>query len=120
VPVPYNIPIVNIEPFIDPVTEDSIEVVTILKAPAELTVNGAKVSVKQGIASTKFGQDIGRVSVSVSRKGEKVIDFITPEGITDKPYRTDRIIYCFSSEFFNFHKDIFGDLPPEFSTEYAK
>jgi hypothetical protein len=30
------------------------------------------------------------------------------------------MIYCFSSEFYNFHKEIFGDLPPEFSTEYAQ
>jgi hypothetical protein len=120
VPVPYNVPYVNIERFIDPALEDSIEVVTILKAPAELMVNGVKVSVKPGIVSTKFNQVPGRVSVAVARRGEKVIDFTTPEGITDKPYRTDRIIYCFSSEFQNFHKAIFGDLPPEFSTEYAR
>jgi Glycosyl hydrolase family 71 len=120
IPVPYNVPFVNIERFLDPVLEDSVEVVTILKAPAELMVNGAKVSVKPGIISTKFILAPGRVSVAVVRKREKVIDFITPEGITGKPYRTDRLIYCFSSEFYNFHKAIFGDLPPEFSTEYAQ
>jgi hypothetical protein len=119
-PVPYNIPFVTIEREMDPAVEDSIEVVTILKAPAELMVNSAKVSVTPGIVSTKFNQDPGRVGVTVARMGEKVIDFTTPEGITDKPYRTDRIIYCFSSEFYNFHKAIFGDLPPEFSTEYAQ
>ena len=59
------------------------------------------------------------VNVAVSRKGEKVIDFSMPEWITNKPYRTDRLIYCFSSEFYNFHKDVFGDLPSVFSTEYA-
>jgi hypothetical protein len=120
VPDPYNVPFVTIERFIDPALEDSIEVVTILKAPAELTVNNTKVQVKSGIVSTRFDLVPGQVSVAVSRKGEKVIDFTTPEGITDKPYRTDRIIYCFSSEFHNFHKAIFGDLPPEFSMEYAR
>jgi hypothetical protein len=120
VPVPYNVPIVNIAQSADPAYEDSVEVVTILKAPAELTVNNITVKVKPGIVSTKFNHEPGKVSVAVSRKGEKVIDFSTPEGITSKPYRTDRIIYCFSSEFYNFHKEIFGDLPPIFSTEYAQ
>jgi hypothetical protein len=119
VPVPYNVPIVYIEQSMDPAAEDSIEVVTLLKAPAELTVNHAKVQVGSGIISTRFSQVPGRVSVSVSRKGMTVIDFVTPEGITDKPYRTDRLIYCFSSEFYNFNGAIFGDLPPEFSTEYS-
>ena len=68
---------------------------------------------------TKYNYEPGSVKVLVSRAGEKTIDFFTPEWITDQPYRTDRLIYCFSSEFYNFQKDIFGTLPPVYSTEYA-
>jgi hypothetical protein len=120
VPEPYNIPIVNIGQSVPPNYEDSIEVVTILKAPAELTVNHKTVKVKSGIVSNKFDQVQGNVDVAVSRNGQTLIDYTTPEGITDKPHRTDRLIYCFSNEFYNFHKAIFGNLPPLYSTEYSR
>jgi hypothetical protein len=120
VPQPYNVPFVNIEQYLDPALEDSIEVVTILKAPAELIVNNRTVRVASGLLSTRFPMEPGQVNILVKRKGEKVFDFTTPEGITDKPYRTDRLTYCFSSECSNFYKAIFGDLPQEFSTEYAQ
>jgi hypothetical protein len=120
VPEPYNILVVNIGQSVPPTNEDSIEVVTILKAQAELMVNKKTVVVKAGIVSSKFDMVTGNVDVTVSRNGQTLIDYTTPEGITDKPYRTDRLIYSFSSEFCNFHKDIFGDLPPLYSTEYSK
>jgi hypothetical protein len=105
---------------VPPSYEDSIEVVTILKSPANLTLNNKTIIVEQGVVSTKFNQAPGKVEVTVSRNGKSIIDLTTPEWITATPFRTDRIIYCFSSEFYNFYKDIFGDLPPEYSTEYAK
>jgi hypothetical protein len=119
VPKPFNIPIVNISQSVPPSQEDSIEVVTILKAPANLTVNNKTVKVKSGIVSTRFETAVGNVNVSISRNKQTIVDFTTPEGITDKPYRTDRLIYSFSSECLNFYKSIFGNLPPLYSTEYA-
>lgn len=118
-PKPYNIPVVYIEKSFPPNREDSIEVVTVLKSPAELTVNNQTVCVKPGIVSTKFDYLTGNVHVIVSRNRQAIIELTTPEGITDKPYRTDRLIYSFSSEFYHFYKDIFGNLPPLYSTEYA-
>lgn len=119
IPNPYNIPIVYIGQSVPPSQEDSIEVVTVLKAPAELTVNNKTVKVKSGIVSTKFDYSLGNVYVTLSRDKQTILEFSTPEGITDKPYRTDRLTYCFSSEFYDLYKDIFGILPPLYSTEYA-
>jgi hypothetical protein len=118
VPSPYNVPIVNIGQAVDPTYEDSIEVVTILKAPADLTVNNKTVKVKPGIASTRFTMTPGKVNVGVARKGKPVLKFVTPEGITEKPYRTDRLLYSFSSECPTIHKLIFGDKPMLQSNEY--
>jgi hypothetical protein len=118
IPQPYAIPIVNIGQSVSPETEDSIEVVTILKAPADLTVNNKTLRVGQGIVSSRFDMIPGNVDVSVSRNNTPLIQFTTPEGITNKPYRTDRIIYCYSSECSTFYKALFGDLPQQYSHEY--
>ncbi len=119
-PSPFYIPVVNIGASFPEEYEDFIEVVTILPEPGKLTLNGVTVDADTGISSHKFEQKAGRVDVSVSRNGKKSIDFFAPEWITDKPYRTDRMIYSFSSEFARFHHDIFGDLPPVYSREYDK
>ncbi len=117
---PFYIPVVNIGYSFPEEYEDSIEVVTILPGPGKLTLNNATIDVTSGISSHKFEQKAGRVDVSVSHNGKKSVDFFAPEWITGKPYRTDRIIYSFSSEFARFHHDIFGDLPPVYSREYDK
>ncbi len=117
-PAPYNIPIVYLSQAVPESYEDSIEVVTILSNPADVTVNGQKKNVQAGLVSTKFDYHPGPVDVSVERNGTKTVSFETPEWITDKPYRTDRLIYTFSSEFNEFHKAIFGNKPPLYSTEY--
>ena len=119
-PNPYNIPIVYLSESVPEAYEDSVEVVTILSKPAVVSVNGEDKKVNSGLVSTKFDHKPGAVNVIVNRNNEKSIDFTTPEWITDTPYRTDRLIYCFSSEFSQFHKAIFGDLPPLLSTEYNK
>jgi hypothetical protein len=119
-PDPFYIPLVNIGYSFPEEYEDSIEVVTILPASAKLTLNNETVYVPAGLSSRKFEQEEGRVAISLSRNGEKTVDFFAPEWVTDKPYRTDRIIYSISSEFARFHKYIFGDLPPAYSREYDK
>jgi hypothetical protein len=118
IPDPYNIPIVYIAKAVPESWEDSVEVVTLLTSDGEVVVNGVSKQVRKGLSSVKFDQNPGSVNVSVIRDGDKMIDYTCPEWITDKPYRTDRMIYCFSSEFENYHHAIFGDRPPLFSTEY--
>src|SRR6201985_831360 len=67
-PKPFNIPVKSFQQeTIPPSWEDSIEVVTLLKAKGRLTVNGQSVIVGAGLVSTKFRMHNGTVSVSVSR-----------------------------------------------------
>src|SRR6202012_5915564 len=118
-PYPYDIPIKSFQQeFIPAKWEDSIEVVTLLKAPGVLTVNGKSVNIGTGLFSTKFRSQTGPVDVSVSRNGQTTVSFTTPEGITDHPYRTDRITYTFSSEFDRFYSDLYPGFKPSYSHEY--
>jgi len=118
-PYPFNIPVKSFQQEVIPSSwEDSIEVVTLLKAPASLSVNGQIVQAAAGMVSTRFKQSLGPVSVSVSRGGKTTVNFSTPEGITDHPYRADRLTYTYSSEFNRFYKDLYPGFKPGYSHEY--
>ncbi|NWK57065.1 hypothetical protein HW115_15690 [Verrucomicrobiaceae bacterium N1E253] len=101
--------------------EDGIEVVCYLKNPAELLVNGvSRGQVAGGLQRRKFAMERGQVRVQLRRAGVDVIDFTTPEGMTDQPYRTDRLTYAYSSEFDRLHQEVFqGRFRPLVSDEYA-
>ncbi len=101
--------------------QDIIDVVTILTAPAELFVNGKKrCEAPKGIHSIQIPMEIGPVHIEVRRKGITVVDLTPPEWITDKPYRTDRFTYAYSSECENIYKELFGHTPAVISDEYAQ
>jgi hypothetical protein len=100
--------------------EDSIEVVTILPQPAQLVVNGEKIDVPAGLSSHRFKSQPGAVSVAIQRDGVVTKSFVTPEWITDAPLRTDRLTYTFDTEFMDFFRAIFGNMPPMYSTQYNK
>lgn len=118
-PSPFNIPVVSFQAeYISKTLEDSIEVVTILKAPASLTLNGKQLWVKAGYQLNRFPMKEGPVTVSVNRNEQTIIHFSTPEGITYHPYRSDRITYAFSNEFNNFYRDLFPGFKPIYSHEY--
>lgn len=117
-PSPYNISIVSLGKTTKLNIEDSIEVVTILPSAAQLQVNGEVVNIPAGIKSTRFTYRTGAVKVAVMRDNKVSKSFTTPEWITDKPLRTDRITYSFDTEFMNFYKDFFGNRPPIYSTQY--
>jgi len=118
-PKPFNIPVKSFQQETIPQSwEDSIDVVTLLKAKARLTVNGQSVTVGAGLVSTKFKMRTGPVRVTVSRNGKTTVKFSTPEGITDHPYRTDRLTYSYSSEFDRFYKNLYPGFTPGYSHEY--
>lgn len=118
-PSPFNIRVVEIEKAgISIRSEDSIEIVTIVKERSELTVKGKTVAVQPGLQSTRFPASPGEVKVSLKRNGITIVQFACPEWITDKPYRTDRLTYSFSNQFPAFHKAVFGDYPVIYSAEY--
>jgi hypothetical protein len=120
-PSPYNIPVVNFEDgAVAEDLEDSIEVLTILPKKATLKVNNQTVAVEPGLRSSKFPSVPGPVSVTVLRDDKPVANFITPEWITDTPYRTDRLTYVFSTEDAAYHQYLFNNMPPVYSEEYNK
>ena len=108
VPQPYHFKLVDIEKGIESNMEDSIEVITLLKKPSILEVNGNSRHVDAGFRDTKFSQEAGSVKVSVHRDGETVLQFTTPQKITLHPYRTDRLTYSYSSEFDQFYEPLLG------------
>ena len=80
--------------------EDFIEVVTILKEPAELIVSGNHMgTISEGIQVTRIPQFFDDIRVKVLRNGIAFIDFSTPVKITKTPHRTDRLTYSYSSQF---------------------
>lgn len=118
-PSPFNIKVVEIEkPGISIQSEDSVEIITIVKEKSELWVKDKKVNVLPGLQSTRFAASPGEVKVSLRRNGVNVVEFVCPEWITDKPYRTDRLTYSFSNQFTGLYKSAFGDYPIIFSEEY--
>jgi hypothetical protein len=118
-PAPYNIPVVPFQKeVLPPASEDSIEVVTLLPAAGQVRVNGRLASVPAGLAVRRYASRPGPVEVAVVRGGKVTTRFSTPEGITNKPYRADRITYTFSSEFEAFYQGLFPGFQPSYSHEF--
>ncbi|MEP4077193.1 hypothetical protein [Haloferula sp.] len=93
----------------DLASEDRIELVTLLKAPAECRLNGHALGmVGAGLQVRSIASEAGSVRVEVIRGGETVIDFQTPEGITTDPLRTNRLTYAYSSAFDRECRKMFG------------
>jgi hypothetical protein len=119
VPVPYDIPVVSFQQEVIPQSwEDSIQVVSLLIAPGKLLVNGDTIDIGQGLQVSNFTMQPGPVNVTVLRNNKTMLHFSTPEGITDNPFRTDRITYTFSSEFDNFYNNLFPGFKPIYSHQY--
>ena len=119
VPAPYNIPVVPFQAeTMPPVSEDSIEVVSLLPTAGQVQVNGRLAAVPAGLAVRRFEMQPGPVEVAVVHQAKATVHFVTPEGITDRPYRADRITYTFSSEFDRFYKGLFPGFKPSYSHEY--
>jgi hypothetical protein len=108
-PNPYHFQVVTIEKGVPLASEDSVEVVTLLKNPSWLEVNGQSSQVPAGFSVTRYAMNPGPVHVLVRRDGASVLDFITPEKITLHPVRTDRLTYSYSSEFTEFYTPILGN-----------
>ncbi|MEK6794477.1 MAG: endo-1,3-alpha-glucanase family glycosylhydrolase [Spirochaetota bacterium] len=101
--------------------QDIIDVAAILAAPAEVWVNGRKrMDAAAGLSSVQIPMEIGAVRVEIRRGGKTVVDLKPPEWITDKPYRTDRFNFGYSSRCEAMYKELFGEKPPFVSDEYAE
>lgn len=101
--------------------QDIIDVAAILTTPAEVWVNGKKrMDAPAGLSSVQIPMEIGAVRVEIRRGGKTVVDLRPPEWITDKPYRTDRFNFGYSSRCEAMYKELFGEKPPFISDEYAE
>ena len=101
--------------------EDFIEAVTLLERPARIYVNGKEIgNAKAGLSVHRIPIKTGAVGLKAVRDGEVIIDFVAPEWITEKPYRTDRFTVGYSSEYFNLWKSVFGEKEPISTCEYAE
>lgn len=86
-----------------------IDAAAILKAPGEVWVNGVKrLSADAGLISVQVPMTAGPVSVEIRRNGAVAASMRTPEWISEKPYRTDRLIYAYSSKCNAMYKELFG------------
>ncbi len=106
----------------DPAEDDHIEVVTLLKEEADLYVNGTmRRKMGAGLDSYLAPLETGPVRVQIKRNGQNAISLESPEWITDRPYRTDRVSYMISSDFEAYFRRIFGSqVSPVFLREYAQ
>ena len=70
-------------------SEDGIELVTLLKEPAECYLNNTSLGiVGKGLQRNRIKSEPGPVRVRVVRNGHEVLSFTTPEAITESPHRT--------------------------------
>lgn len=105
----------------DPSVEDVIEVITILKEPGEVKIDGHDpIQVGAGMSVMRVEMKPGHVSVKVTRNGKVVAELTTPEAITEHPFRTDRLTYTFSSSFREIYESLYGENAPIYSSnQYA-
>lgn len=101
--------------------DDFIDVVSILQSPAEVWFKGRLVGTAHaGLCSTLVPAEPGMVTVELRRGGKAILKLGPPEGITDAPYRTDRLTYVWSSDGEAVFKDLFGaDAVMPVSNDYA-
>jgi hypothetical protein len=131
VPEPFNI--VYRGMFADnksfaPSTDNFINIITFLKQPAVIMLNGKKIADAKGdvngsgdVEVFKVPLEAGKVELTILRDNKPVIQLAGTEWITDKPFRTDRLTYCLSSLCDDYYSDIFGkDAPRYFLQQYAE
>ena len=94
----------------DLASEDRIELVTLLTAPAEGFLNGQALGeIPAGFQINSIPSEPGKVSVRLRRDGADVVNFTSPEPITENPLRTDRLTYSYSNRYWEEFDRLFGD-----------
>jgi len=115
-PFPYHVRLVYFEEgAVPPASEDSIELITILSAPGRVRLNGRAAEVQPGLQVTKWAPLTGALRVEVYRRQDLLLSFEAPERITDRPYRTDRLTYSYSSVSEAYYRSLLhiSPLPPD-------
>lgn len=99
----------------------ALEVLTILTAPATVRLPGRDIEYQApaGLHVEQFPIKAGEVIAEVVRDGKVAVHIQSPEPITDRPFREDNAMVCFSTEFERHWKADFGDKPPLLYSEYG-
>lgn len=94
----------------EPEAEDEIQIVTILRSPAVLSLNGSEIGeVEAGFRiSAAAIPDSGEVKIELKRDGEIFLELNPPQRISKSPKRIDRLTYSFSSRFRKEFEALFG------------
>ncbi len=102
-------------------SERAIEVLTLLAAPATVRLPGREITydAPAGFHVQQFPVTPGPVIAEIVRDGAVALRLESPEPITDRPFREDNAMVCFSTEFERHWKADFGDAPPLLYSEYG-
>jgi hypothetical protein len=95
--------------------EDGVlEIATVLKSPGTITVPGYDLTYEApaGLSVRQVPLRVGKVAATLARDGQEVVSVTAPEEVTDKPFREDNAMVCFSSNYLDEWRTDFGDTPP--------
>lgn len=98
-----------------------IEVLTILPKPATLRLPGRDVefAAPAGYSRKQFPVTVGPMVAELLRDGKVELRLESPEPITDKPFREDNSLVCWSTEEERLWQEDFGNTPPFWYSEYG-
>jgi hypothetical protein len=95
--------------------ESVLEVTTLLKEPATIRLPGRSESYEApaGMFVKQFPLTPGEVAAEVVRDGKVTLSVVSPDPITDKPWREANEMICYSSEFDRLWEMDFPGTKPE-------
>lgn len=101
--------------------DGKLEVLTILRSPATVRLPGRNVAYRApaGLHWHQLPLTPGLVVAEVIRDGHVGVRLEHPEPISDRPYRGENIMDCFSTEFERHWRADFADAPPFVAAEYG-
>jgi hypothetical protein len=115
-------PKVKVFPFQQgPYLEGAIEIASILTAPAKIRLPGrdAEYDAPAGFFRKQFPVTPGPAAAELLRDGKIVLKIESPEPVTDRPFREDNSMTCWSSEEERHWKADFGEVPMLRWSEYG-
>lgn len=100
----------------------ALEVVTILPAPATIRLPGRAIEYEAPAGFYRYQGPLttGPVIAELIRAGKTVLRLESPEPITDRPFREDNGLVCFSTEDTRDWQTDFGDVAPWWYSEYSE
>ena len=101
--------------------ERKLEVCTVLTKPGTVRLPGRDVEYEApaGLHCKQFPLKPGPVIAELLRGGKMLKRLKSPEPITDRPFRMDNAMVCYSTEFERHWKADFGDREPWHYSEYG-